>query len=121
MSIARLSAGPASALLTTGALLMGSWLLTAGVAPAFADETKTKKAELKGIPVEGYKQLMPRGGIPALVDPDFVSASEAEIPDEAWILGFERDGEAFAYDLNLLNSHEVVNHGTESGAFAAVW
>ena len=49
------------------------------------------------------------------------STSEAEMPEGAWVLGFESEGQAFAYDLNLLNSHEVVNHGTESVKFAAVW
>lgn len=86
-----------------------------------ADEAK-KSLKLEGIPIDGYQQLMPRGGIPALVDPDFVSVDDAEIPEDAWVLGYEREGEAFAYDLNLLNRHEVVNHGTEDGAkFAAVW
>ena len=101
------------------ALLLATPLLATLLAPisSMADD----KPELKGIPVEGFQQLMPRGGIPALVDPVFVSAEEAELPDDAWVLGFERDGEAFAYDLNLLNRHEVVNHGTEATKFAAVW
>lgn len=115
MSRTRSTAFSLSALLVAGALC---------AVPAPADDGEKKPAEppkLEGIPVEGFQQLLPRGGIPALVDPDFVSVAEAEIPDGAWVLGFERDGEAFAYDLNLLNSYEVVNHGTESGAFAAVW
>ncbi len=73
------------------------------------------------IPVEGYEQILARGAIAALVAPEFVSAAEAEIPDQAWILGFEHGGEAYAYDLNILNSHEVVNHTIAGSAFAAVW
>jgi hypothetical protein len=32
------------------------------------------------IPVPGFKQLLPHGGIPALVNPDFVAADKARIP-----------------------------------------
>lgn len=105
----------------TASALLAAGCLVSGVAFAGEEKNKKERPKLEGIPVEGFQQLLPRGGIPALVDPDFVSVEDAEIPDEAWVLGFERDGEAFAYDLNLLNRHEVVNHGTESGAFAAVW
>lgn len=72
-------------------------------------------------PIDGYQQILKRGGIPALVDPDFVSADEAEIPDDAWVLGFVFEGEAYAYDLNLLNHHEVVNHRIGDTPVAAVW
>jgi hypothetical protein len=41
--------------------------------------------------------------------------------DDAWILGVEIDGEARAYSLNLLNSHEVVNDRIGERSFAAVW
>lgn len=73
------------------------------------------------IPVDGFQQLLPVGAIAALVDPAFVPATEAEIPDSAWVLGFAHGGEAYAYDLNLLNSHEVVNHQVAGSLFAAVW
>lgn len=71
--------------------------------------------------VDGFQQLLPRGAIAALVDPSFVAATAASVPDDAWVLGFARDGEAFAYDLNLLNSHEVVNHTLGTLPIAAVW
>ncbi len=80
-----------------------------------------KRPKLKGILVDGFEQLLPRGAIPALVDPVFVSAQEAELPDGAWVLGFELGGQAFAYDLNVLNGHEIVNHGHKGTHFAAVW
>ncbi len=73
------------------------------------------------IPVEGFIQLMPRGAIAALVDPDFVPAANAKIPDDAWVLGFAHGGKAYAYDLNLLNAHEVVNHEAGGAPIAAVW
>ncbi len=80
-----------------------------------------KKPKLKGIPVDGFEQLLPRGAIPALVDPVFVAAREAKLPDGAWVLGFELGGQAFAYDLNVLNGHEIVNHGHQGTHFAAIW
>lgn len=69
----------------------------------------------------GYEQILPRGRIAAIDDPVYVSAREARIPDDAWVLGFEIDGHAFAYSLNLLNAHEVVNDEVAGHSFAAVW
>ena len=70
---------------------------------------------------EGVVQLLPRGRIAAVTEPTFVSADDAEIPDDAWVLGVEVDGEARAYSLNLLNRHEVVNDQVGEKNFAAVW
>ncbi len=72
-------------------------------------------------PPPGVEQLLPRGRIAAIVDPEFVPAAEAAIPEDAWVLGVVIDGRAKAYDLNLLNSHEVVNDRTAGTAYAAVW
>lgn len=69
----------------------------------------------------GVEQIIPRGRIAAITDPRFVSASEAEISDDAWVLGVEIDGQPRAYSLNLLNRHEVVNDRVGDTAFAAVW
>jgi hypothetical protein len=69
----------------------------------------------------GVEQLLPRGKIAAVFEPQFVSATEAEIPDDAWILGVVVDGAARAYSLNLLNRHEIVNDRVGEKAFAAVW
>lgn len=75
----------------------------------------------KGPPVDGFKQYMPRGGIPALFDPQFVTADLAKVPDEAWVLGFRLERQSYAYDLNTLNYHEVVNHRIGDKPVAAVW
>lgn len=69
----------------------------------------------------GVEQLLPRGRIAAVTDPELVPAGEAEIPDDAWVLGVEIGGRAKAYSLNLLNAHEVVNDRAGDTAFAAVW
>ena len=72
-------------------------------------------------PPEGVEQLLPRGRLAAIFEPVYVAAAQAEIPDDAWVLGVLIDGEARAYDLNLLNRHEVVNDTIGGTAFAAVW
>ena len=70
---------------------------------------------------DGVEQIIPRGRIAAITEPTFVPAKEAEIPDDAWVLGVVIDGVAKAYSLNLLNHHEVVNDRVGGTAFAAVW
>ncbi len=70
---------------------------------------------------EGYVQILERGGIPAIDDPVYVEAAEANIRDEAWVLGVVIEGQARAYSLELLNSHEVVNDTIGDTDFAAVW
>ena len=70
---------------------------------------------------EGVEQIIPRGAIPAVFEPQFVSGAEAEIPPDAWVLGVVVDGQARAYSLNLLNRHEIVNDRIGEKSFAAVW
>ena len=72
-------------------------------------------------PPPGVEILLERGRIAAVFEPQFVSATEATIPDDAWVLGVVLDGEAHAYSLNLLNAHEVVNDRIGDHPFAAVW
>jgi len=69
----------------------------------------------------GVTRIVPRGKIRAIVEPEFVSADKAEIPSDAWVLGVATGGEARAYDLNLMNRHEVVNDRIGDQPFAAVW
>ena len=68
-----------------------------------------------------FQKLLPRGIIPSIDKPNFVAANEAEIPDDAWILGVELDGTARAYSLHLLNAREVVNDRIGDKNFAVVW
>lgn len=70
---------------------------------------------------EGVEQVLPRGRIAAVMNPQFVAAARADIPADAWVLGVVIDGEARAYSLNLLNHHEVVNDRIGDTPFAAVW
>ncbi len=68
-----------------------------------------------------FEQIIPRGRIASVDAPEFVAADEAQIPDDAWVLGVAVGGEARAYSLNLLNHHEVVNDRIGDQTFAAVW
>lgn len=70
---------------------------------------------------EGFEQLLQRGQIASVDDPVYVTAEEADIPDDAWVLGAVIEGQALAFSINLLNSHEVVNDKIGDTAFAAVW
>ncbi len=76
---------------------------------------------IEATPPDGVQQLIPRGAIPAVFEPHYVPAAEAEISDDAWVLGVEIEGQARAYSLNLLNHHEVVNTTVGGRDIAAVW
>jgi len=69
----------------------------------------------------GFEQILPRGRIAAIDVPVYVSAEKAKIPDSAWVLGFAIEGRTYAYSLNLLNAHEIVNDEAAGQPFAAVW
>ncbi len=98
--------------------LISICLLAAGAwsAQALGQEASS----LRDLPEE-FEQLLPRGAISAIDEPRFVKAAEADMPDEAWVLGVVIDGQARAYSLNLLNRHEVVNDLIAGEPIAAVW
>ena len=70
---------------------------------------------------DDFKQIIPRGRIASVDDPQFVPAAEAEISDDAWVFGVVVEGKAHAYSLNLLNRHEIVNDRIAGRPIAAVW
>jgi hypothetical protein len=72
-------------------------------------------------PPEAFKRYLPRGRIPADLDPQYVPAAKAEVPPEAWVLGVVVGGQARAYELNLLTRREVVNDRVGDQPIAAVW
>ncbi len=52
----------------------------------------------------------PKDGIPAILEPKFVSASQARfLKEDDRILGLLINGEAKAYPIKILNWHEIVN------------
>jgi hypothetical protein len=72
-------------------------------------------------PPVAFKRYLPRGQIPSLENPAFVSAAEADTPPDAWVLGVILDGQARAYELNLLTRHEVINDRFGDEPVAVVW
>lgn len=67
--------------------------------------------------------LLPRDAIPAIDDPEFYSAQDAEAeydPDEQ-IIGVAFDGEARAYSTAKLSRHEIVNDTVAGRKIAVTW
>lgn len=67
--------------------------------------------------------VLPRDAIPAIDDPKFVSVSEADeqYQDNELILGVEFNGDARAYSVPLLSSHEIVNDTVGGVKIAVTW
>ena len=52
----------------------------------------------------------PRDGIPAIFNPDYVSANQADfMKSDDIVLGFKIANQVFAYPRHILNWHEIVN------------
>lgn len=100
-------------------ILTAGMLVLVGALSATAEDDKAPEAQEPLPP--GVEQLLPRGRIAAVLEPVFVSAREAEISDDAWVLGVVIEDQPKAYSLNLLNRHEVVNDRSGETKFAAVW
>lgn len=65
--------------------------------------------------------LLRRDAIPAVFKPAFVSVAEAQIPDEANVIGVEIGGDARAYSIDLLDGHEIVNDVVGGKKIAVTW
>ena len=89
--------------------------------PGAGGHQEPEGQEPEGQEPEDFERLLPRGQIAAISEPTYVPASEANLPPRAWVLGVVIDGQARAYSLDLLNSHEIVNDRIGETNFAAVW
>lgn len=65
--------------------------------------------------------ILPKDAIRAVLKPEFVSVAEAEVTDDAKMIGVVMNGEAHAYSAILLNSHEVVNDTVGGVNVATTW
>ena len=67
--------------------------------------------------------LLPRDGIPAIDNPQFLSAQEAddEYAPEELVLGVNYDGDARAYSIPYLSSHEIVNDTVGGRKITVTW
>jgi len=67
--------------------------------------------------------LLPKDAIRSIDSPRFFSAQEADAeyePDEI-VIGLEIDGDARAYSVSLLSSHEIVNDIVGGRPIAVTW
>jgi hypothetical protein len=67
--------------------------------------------------------LLPRDGILAIDDPEFLSAVEADeeyAPGEL-IIGVNYDGDARAYSIPYLSRHEIINDTVGGKKIAVTW
>jgi hypothetical protein len=67
------------------------------------------------------KYVLPSDAIPAIKNPEFVSADEAGLDDSEPVVGVTINGENRAYSVYLLNHHEIVNDKIGDNAFAVTW
>lgn len=65
--------------------------------------------------------ILPKDAIRAILEPEFVSVDEAQVTDNAKMIGVVMNGEAHAYSAILLNSHEVVNDTVGGVKVATTW
>ncbi len=57
---------------------------------------------------DGFRQLIPRDGIPPVYEPAYVLAAAAPWPDETLVVGVALGDEARAYPVSYLNRREMV-------------
>ena len=67
--------------------------------------------------------VLGKDAIPAILDPQFVSAAEAvsQMKPSERVLGVSINGEHRAYPLNLLSRHEIVNDTVGGKPVAVTW
>ncbi|HDL18904.1 MAG TPA: DUF3179 domain-containing protein [Bacteroidetes bacterium] len=68
-------------------------------------------------------QVLPPDAIPAIRSPEFVTGEEAakQMSDDELVMGVVINGEARAYSLWQLDSHEIVNDVSGDVLFAVTW
>jgi hypothetical protein len=67
--------------------------------------------------------LLPRDAIQAIDDPIFLSVDEVNksYTDEEQVIGVEYNGDARAYSVQMLSSHEIVNDTVGGVKIAVTW
>ena len=65
--------------------------------------------------------VLPKDAIPAILNPEFVNASEARVENESAMIGVVFNDQAHAYSSTLLNTHEIVNDVVDGKAIATTW
>ena len=90
-----------------------------------AQETTTPALTLSTPPVVNVSELdtlLPPDSIQAIDDPQFEAASQAlDMASEERVIGIEINGEARAYPLTILSSHEIVNDVVGGESLVVTW
>lgn len=79
-------------------------------------------------PAEKYEEytivtLLPRDGIPAIDNPQFLGPDEADdfYDADELVIGVEFEGDARAYSVPFLSGHEIVNDTVGGRKIAVTW
>ena len=83
--------------------------------------TTTACASAEDYSDDPIRTLLPFDAIPAITEPQFVSASEAKLDADAPVIGVTFNDESHAYSLYLLNGHEIVNDVVGGLNIATTW
>ena len=65
--------------------------------------------------------VLPYDAIPAILNPEFVSAGKAKLAADSPVIGVSFNGESHAYSIHLLNGHEIVNDEVGGVKIATTW
>ena len=96
------------------------------VATATLEATATSNPELRAAPERDLAivTLLPPDAIPSIDNPIFfetLEKADAVYSDSELVLGVEIDGDARAYSVPLLSSHEIVNDTVAGDPIAVSW
>lgn len=92
-------------------------LLLATISCASAEDTENSEDYSD----DKIRTLLPFDAIPAITEPQFVSADAAQLDADAPVIGVTFNGESHAYSLYLLNGHEIVNDVVGGLNIATTW
>ena len=100
----------------------GRRLLTSSEEILIGDEVGTDGATSGGRVLD-LVTLLPPDRIPAILNPQFVSAFEAGdwMEDDEQVLGLSIEGEHRAYAIKMLSQHEIVNDVVGGKPVAVTW
>ncbi len=103
-----------------------TWLLLAGCSAEPEAKAPAPQPPAKSYSrptAEEIQTVLPRDAIPAILEPEFLSVSEANklYADSEPIIGVEIEGQAHAYSTVHLNHHEIVNDEVAGNKIAVTW
>ncbi len=114
---------PTSATAPTAAPVPTSTPVVAASTPSPTVVAPTETASSTGIGPEDIIAILPIDAIPAILDPQFLSAASAEdqMDSAEQVIGVSINGDNRAYPINMLSSHEIVNDMVGGEAIAVTW